>query len=572
MSKESPATNNKCTSESHISVTEENSEVLSLLQGLKNISNSLSTHICSTLNKTGIADVSAAEIKSCNKLSKEFLADKLLQFLKHSGSICGTKNFDSLSDSLSFKTNMVKLETISTHLNDVSDKISTDLNSSNIISIESQLANLTNAVNNFMTFKQPTHLRTSSDVSMDSSMGPPLNTDTSESPKTPPPHSTTHIEVYNAEFLTEEESADIMTFITNQNNFKKLNGRSVLSLGEPYQYNGSPKEPKHPIPDCIEKVMTKIEEKFPGSEINSCLINKYVGNDSFLPEHSDDEKCLKSHSNIFTASLGKECTVDFVDCSGKKESQVVEDRSLYLMSQQSQYYWRHRIDKVDCTDEVPIRYSLTFRCVGDNYRSSTVILGDSNTKYIKFGTGKGTFGWSLPGKCHNEIYTTEKIDPNLCVGYQNIVVHIGINDLKDKKETGYVSVQETFLNWKLKIEEIQKLCPYSKVIVSEILPTKIPKLNARAIEFNQYLCNYRQYQNKSLKVIEHGVFADQSSNSLKKEYGCFKNQKDRIHLGSSGIRLLASKIREAVLYSHVDRRTFAELVSTHRGKVQHLPP
>ena len=209
------------TSDSNISVTEENSEVLSLLQGLKNISNSLSIHICSTLNKTGISDVSAAEIKSCNKLSKEFLADKLLQFLKHTDSICGTKNLDSLSDSLSFRTNMVKLESISTHLNDVSNKISTDFNSSNIISIESQLANLTSTINNFMTFKQPDHQGTRSDVSIDGSMGSPLITDTSQPPKTPPPHSTAHIESYNPEFCV----TNLLGSLLNQlilNNFKQF--------------------------------------------------------------------------------------------------------------------------------------------------------------------------------------------------------------------------------------------------------------------------------------------------------------------------------------------------------------
>ena len=45
------------------------------------------------------------------------------------------------------------------------------------------------------------------------------------------------------------------------------------------------------------------------------------------------------------------------------------------------------------------RYSITFRSVGKN---STIIIGDSNTKHLKFSTGqhreKGTFEYHMPGE------------------------------------------------------------------------------------------------------------------------------------------------------------------------------
>ena len=45
-----------------------------------------------------------------------------------------------------------------------------------------------------------------------------------------------------------------------------------------------------------------------------------------------------------------------------------------------------------------VRYSITFRIVGSNNKNGTVILGDSNTKYFKFGTDQRTFGYNLPGE------------------------------------------------------------------------------------------------------------------------------------------------------------------------------
>ena len=81
----------------------------------------------------------------------------------------------------------------------------------------------------------------------------------------------------------------------------------------------------------------------------------------------------------------------------------VVGRSLYAMSMESQHYWSHRLDGEDDGDEGPgnIRYSLTFRSVGQECKNSLIILGDSNTKHLKFSSGKkneqGTFGFLLPG-------------------------------------------------------------------------------------------------------------------------------------------------------------------------------
>ena len=43
-------------------------------------------------------------------------------------------------------------------------------------------------------------------------------------------------------------------------------------------------------------------------------------------------------------------------------------------------------------DPVEERFSITLRTINKNFCRSTLVIGDSNTKELVFGTGKGTFG------------------------------------------------------------------------------------------------------------------------------------------------------------------------------------
>ena len=188
------------------------------------------------------------------------------------------------------------------------------------------------------------------------------------SSNTPPPNPTKHIKKYMQNFISEKESVELSKFISEQEDFKQLNGRSVISFGELYNYTGSPRDIKKSIPETTQNLISKIDNEFPESGINSCLINKYVGSDSFLPKHSDNEKTLKPQSDIYTISIGRPCTVKFLDSHETKIDLSVESESLYIMSQASQFYWTHELDPDPLSDSSNmIRYSLTFRCVGENY-------------------------------------------------------------------------------------------------------------------------------------------------------------------------------------------------------------
>ena len=165
---------------------------------------------------------------------------------------------------------------------------------------------------------------------------------------------------------------------------------------------------------------------------------------------------------------------------------------------------------------------------------------------------RGTFGHKLPGK-RLECFTIDQLDPALCVGYKNVVVHCGVNNIK--RGGGDVKHWANELTKKLK--NICEICPYSKVIVSPILPTRSSWLNNRAMEFNSLLFRYCN-ANTRVSALDFDSFVDEEG-LLNKQFCRFKRPDDPIHLGSSGIFKLSRAIAHKILGSPVDGRLFSDV-------------
>ena len=212
--------------------------------------------------------------------------------------------------------------------------------------------------------------------------------------------------------------------------FKTENGHGVCSFGATYKYNKSKSDEPDPIPEPIKTLIGQLSAEFPdAANINQVLVNKLDGPDSYLPTHSDDEHSIAPGSAIYTISLGSSSKIKLTNMhTGEQRILSVRNRSLYVMSRKSQVLWSHGIEK--CADFLGVRYSITMRTVGNRFYRSTIVQGDSNTKHLKFGQGKGTFGFNMPGEA---VYTPviANIDPWACVGYKNIIIHCGVNDIKN---------------------------------------------------------------------------------------------------------------------------------------------
>ena len=194
----------------------------------------------------------------------------------------------------------------------------------------------------------------------------------------------------------------------------------------------------------------------------------------------------------------------------------------------------------DVTSSVP-------NSISSSTRKTLLVLGDSNTKYIRF-----------PNTGHHRIptYSIEEIDPSVCIGYAKIWIHVGINNLKSVRCGAPDDVQKSFELFTHKIERIGRLSPDTTVIISPILPTGVDILNERAGIFNELLFSTKRWWLE----LDFSIFANKFG-MLDKFFRCFGNPKDKIHLGANGIRELEHMIASRI--SLVDVRSYSAVVQSN---------
>ena len=180
-------------------------------------------------------------------------------------------------------------------------------------------------------------------------------------------------------------------------------------------------------------------------------------------------------------------------------------------------------------------------------KCSLLVLGDSNTKYVKF-----------PNISYHRVptYLIEDINPSLCIGHAKVWLHVGINNLKSIRCGGPNDVHKAYELFIHKIEQIRRLSPNTTVIVSPILPTGVSVLNDRARAFNRLLFSTRRW----FISLNFNIFADRYC-MLDKNFRCFNNPRDRIHLGYQGICQLQRLIDHIV--SLVDSRSYRAVVKSN---------
>ena len=310
-----------------------------------------------------------------------------------------------------------------------------------------------------------------------------------------------------------------------------------------------------------------INDKFPGKPITSCCVNEY-DEDGFISEHSDNESTLGPESVIFALSIGATGTITFKSMQDGREIQhEAVHMSLYTMSRESQNYWTHRIDRGDIRGK---RYLFTFRHVSSSFKKSLLVIGDSNANKLKFGEGKGKLGFWTPGKVEFAP-TVDHINPISCnvKSYKNVLLHVGVNDLKAIDNLSGVNQISNKLITKCK--EISTLNPSAKLYISPVLPTRDMNMNRKAICMNLRVYEYVKCC-FNMVMLDCNSFLDQMG--LLRTHFCSKPG-DPIHLGSRGIGNWVSIIKEYVhnadggLYksARVDGRPYSGVSSVNSGRV-----
>ena len=532
------------------------------LNELKSVYIKQTTQLCNVYNKTSINDISVEDIKKCNKLQKKDLGELLLSILNKCSYLCFDSNLDNLS-AFKYDTQFENLSSeLSRCIQSNLEKYSADKDA-RLKGIEEQINKL-NSYSQFVTQNsaQLSHQSTHRESTGHSTNQNVYHNETANVQITNP---ALHIEDTIQDFVAPELSTSVTDFLNGCDKFSENNenGHSVAMFGQPYHYNGSRHQNQFSeIPTPISEVLAAIQGRYPNAELNSCLVNKYVGPESYLPKHADNESTINPVSGIYTVSLGHSSTVKFSEIHGHERRDLVANpNSLYIMSRASQAYWQHQISANAELPEDSVRYSLTFRHVDKKFTKSTLIFGDSNTRNLKFGSGKGTFGHNMPGKREEAIHLKD-LKPASCCGYRNIFIHCGINDLKHYRVSNPGKVQEKFNELKSKLEEITVLCPSAKLFVSPILPTKSQDWNRRAVQFNKMLFNFCNLSNGKVVALNFGDFCDQYGN-LRNDMGKYWNSSDPLHLGSKGITNLVKIIRQSVFNSNLSSLSYSDTLTGH---------
>ena len=357
------------------------------------------------------------------------------------------------------------------------------------------------------------------------------------------------------DYLSENDTSEILTHLRtcqDQELFKSKNGRSTLSYGVEYSYNGSKNKPSsEEIPTCFKKLIEKVaaDYELPDNMLpNSVLVNHYPAKtctkdpSSSLPKHSDDEIEIQPGSSIYTYSVGASRAIIFsAKFSEEAETHVVSHNSLYTMSRASQAWYTHRIMDVEKCDE---RFSVTLRTINPKCVRSVILIGDSNTKPILFGSGKGTVGESYPGR-RVKAARIKDINPSNCCEYANVVIACGTNDLRtdsvDKtKPDAYIKQLVTSL--REKVEDIKLLNPSSNIILMPVLPSRDPKMNEHICKFNGEVYSSEFRRRLQITMPPLYSFLDRKSMLALN----LTRDSDSIHLGSKGICMFVRIIKEAI--------------------------
>ena len=370
------------------------------------------------------------------------------------------------------------------------------------------------------------------------------------------------------DFLDKDEIKELTDYFDGCT-FTDENGHGTIKYGESYTYNGS-RNASVEMPPIVGKLMSKLNEHHIGEgapELNQCLVNKYVGANSFMSEHSDDERSIERDSSIFTISLGQIRTIHYRNViSGESRSLRPEPGSMYTMSRLSQEYIRHRIDKEEGADDV--RYSLTFRSLSWRNHNRTILMGDSNARNIKFGNTVGTMGKSIPGK-QTDAFTIDQLDPIKCIAFNNVVLHCGINNIKSKHINSDNDLRDLYQQFKCKVEDIRRVNKRCRILVSPILPTRLPGLNKRAMYYNNLLFNDLARSNLRVEFVYGYNDLLDGEGLLDAKLARFH---DYLHLNASGVGFMARCIKNLIFIKkkHGDKqhsnkpRSSTEVGNKHR--------
>jgi alkylated DNA repair dioxygenase AlkB len=170
-------------------------------------------------------------------------------------------------------------------------------------------------------------------------------------------------------FMENETFNELWNLRPNEVNLIKMFNKEIPAprrykvYGRPYNFTGNNEQIINEIPLILKNYLNyinKINKKF---IYNSVLINWYEGED-YIGSHSDNEKNLKSGSDIYSLSFGEKRIMTFENKNNKLTyNYELENNSILIMKNGCQENFKHGILKQKNKNFKNKRINVTFRCV-----------------------------------------------------------------------------------------------------------------------------------------------------------------------------------------------------------------
>ena len=341
----------------------------------------------------------------------------------------------------------------------------------------------------------------------------------------------------------------VNNFIDKEQYEKMENGSRETSYYGKFGYRyGRTHHPARDIPPELKIVEKVIEDKCPGAEVTSFLLSRYEDGNAYCPSHSDDEPSLSPTGDIYTFSFGTPRVMRFRNIhTGEVREITLHHNSLLVFSRASQCHWKHEIPADSSVNGV--RISITVRDIQPFHVNSTYVYGDSNTSFIKFGTGPKTLGRWCPGKQTRTPRVIDLPKPTDVPPVRNMIIHTGLNDLRDRyaplNPSQIVQVMES------KCSAIHKLHPKMRIFLSPLLPTRDEQLNKVIRQTNGYIYLLSR-KHENLFMTDNTDFANNGGFLL--DSLASRKANDTVHLNLSGIIKLGMLFKSYVTsrYGYVD--------------------
>ncbi len=194
-------------------------------------------------------------------------------------------------------------------------------------------------------------------------------------------------------------------------------------------------------------------------------------------------------------------------------------------------------------------------------KRSVLLIGDSNTKNIVFGSGAGKVGETYPGH-RVKAAKIEHIEPAACIGYTNVIIACGTNNLRPENLRSDEDIHHLVNTLHEKISAIKHLCPNSKIFVMPVMPTRIPRMNRHIILFNNLA--HSMLRKCFDNVAFPGIYEFLDDKGLLSS--ALTRNGDDIHLGTRGLAKFVRLFTTLIFQREKSERVHMSSPSSNRNR------